>query len=502
MRIGTVSIVLLTGFLFIPVSSSAQEAFYLFRQPYLQQLQVDQVIIVWHTSLCSFGKVEFGQVEPGEIVIESSSADSRHEVLLTDLAPGTTYSYRVVGTLLPDAPLPPDGVHQLASDTYRFRTSPRDKAEPVRAMVFGDAGAGTPEQLAVRDVVIQQAPDLVLVTGDLVYPFGSDEAYQSRFFDVYANLLSEACVYPAIGNHDAGGGSGRASYERQFVLPANNPQKSESYYSFDFGAAHFISIDATETFVEEEVPQLEWIKSDLKSTTQPWKIVIMHHPVYTTGPHAYDRFKAERRAALTPVFDRFGVDLVLSGHDHLYERTFPVRDEIVRDGWQGDSYHDPRGTIYAITGGGGQFLYQRAALDDLPYAAAYASVHHSLELVVTDRQLSLRVHTTDGGILDPFTITKGNGRPAFSIIRGDVDNDQRLGLTDPVLVLNHLFRAAELSCPASAEFNGDARLDITDAINSLQHQFLGGAPPVAPFPDCGEINVDLDAFCKETPCAP
>ena len=468
------------------------------RMPVLQMLRSRSVIITWHASEVSFGRVEIGNVELGRRAFLSSTAGSVHEVFVDGLEPGTTYHYRVVICPLSDLGGPQKGACDgVSTQEFDFRTAPEDDSVAIRVGVFGDAGARTTAQFLVRDLLEEMAPDIVLVTGDLVYPFGTDDTYQRNFFDVYADLFSVSCVFPAIGNHDAFAGDD--SFSRQFILPADNEENVETYYSFDFGSGHFVALDSNRSFAQDS-PQNRWLVRDLSRNRKPWTIVYFHHPIYSTGPHGDDRDKPPRRHALTPILEEFAVDLVLTGHDHLYERTFPVRRGVVRDGWQQDRYISPRGTVYVVTGGGGQILYRHRTSGDLRYSAAFASAHHAVEIALTRDELSLRSQGLEGSVLDSFVIRKNEPRPPFSFLRGDSDLGMSIALSDAIRTLEHLFKEQPLECPAAADWDADGKLSLMDAVGVLVYLFVEGPPAPSPFPECGVAALEQDAWCLRTPC--
>lgn len=293
------------------------------RLPYLQSTSASAVTVLFTTSVA-------GQTPPGlelsspsgellrtvTAVVDPAATDGRqHVARLHGLQPGSTYCYALRGW----------------TARTGLRTAPRaGSGEAVHFVVFGDSGKGTPGQLAVRDQLSQAPFELILHTGDVAYDAGTLDALERTFFDVYADHLRNAPVFPTTGNHDYRTASA-APFRQVFALPENGGELGrERWYSFDFGDVHFVALD-TERRLEA---QRRWLARDLAHNRLPWTIVYLHRPPYSSGDHGSDR--AVRRA-FVPLFERHGVQLVLAGHDHHYERTIAIN-----------------GVTYLVTGGGGR----------------------------------------------------------------------------------------------------------------------------------------------------
>ncbi len=147
-----------------------------------------------------------------------------------------------------------------------------------------------------------------------------------------------------------------------------------------------------------------WLAADLSPPAAggiDWKIVFFHYPLFSSGPHGG---ALDLRADLMPLFEAGGVDLVLSGHDHDYERTFPLAGGSPVDVPQEPDYRDPGGPVFVVTGGGGRELYLKTT--DNPFTASFHSEHHLLLVEVAGRSLQLEAIRSDGVVLDSATITK------------------------------------------------------------------------------------------------
>ena len=253
--------------------------------------------------------------------------------------------------------------------------------------------------------------------GDIVYGSsdGTGDAsyttYQSWLFDV-DNWLPTHPFVPVEGNHDSrpSNGDGKA-YLDLFELPRNGattsfPDHAERYYSFDYGPVHFIALDTEFTFLDpaRQAEQLRWLAADLASTTQPWKIAFLHRAPYSSGGE--NGSSPDVRAAFGPLFERYGVDLVLAGHEHNYERTVPLRESTVAT----DKF-----VPYVVTGGGGAPFYPSGTS---AWTAFSAARNEYVKVAVDACTLTLSAIGLDGAPFDTMSVAKcvpGNKAPTVSL---------------------------------------------------------------------------------------
>ncbi|MBA2541285.1 MAG: metallophosphoesterase, partial [Deltaproteobacteria bacterium] len=244
--------------------------------------------------------------------------------------------------------------------------------EKFRFIALGDTGTGDAAQVAIGRWIAAQPFDFMLFLGDIAYKSGTPSQLQHNFFDVYRDILRFVPAYPAIGNHERRTREGRPYFEA-FVLP-----EPERYYSFDWGNVHFVAIDTT----QRDAKQLIWLDEDLKSNKLPWVIVFGHHPMYTNslrGPQQWIR------GAFSKILTDNKVDLVLTGHEHQYER-FRIND-----------------VNYIVSGGGGGQLTRFYGASE---ALKQFTVHHFLAFEVGAEKLEMRVIDISGNELEKLELTK------------------------------------------------------------------------------------------------
>ena len=232
--------------------------------------------------------------------------------------------------------------------------------------------------------------DFVLFTGDLVND-GNKGKYWEDWFKQGKIMNENMVVYHTYGNHDGT----YENFTRQFVLPGN-----ERYYSFNYGNALFICLDSDDP---ENPDQLDWLRKTLiKNQEQTWKIVFFHKPFYTCGGHEYDMHPYYN--TWWKIFDNHGVDLILNGHAHNYQRAFPINrnsDTLAPVLVYGSKAG--QGRCQVVTGGAGAPLYR---INPSIWFANVQTVNHHCRIDVQGKSLRLRATKTDGSLIDDFTLSK------------------------------------------------------------------------------------------------
>jgi uncharacterized protein (TIGR03382 family) len=207
-------------------------------------------------------------------------------------------------------------------------------------------------------------------------------------------------LFASLGNHEYVTNQGQP-YIDNLYLPSNNPQNSERYYSFDWGHVHFVALDSNCAIGLASADrcglaaQKTWLEKDLAATTQPWKIVFFHHPPWSSGEHGS---QLTMRRNFAPIFEKYGVDLVLTGHDHNYERSKPMEGDAVAPAGEG--------IPYLVVGGGGASLRPFATSKPDWSVIRDDQAHGFLDVKVVEGTLTANLVETDGKVLDSFTLKK------------------------------------------------------------------------------------------------
>ena len=314
-----------------------------------------------------------------------------HDVELTGLSPNTTY-YFICG-----------GENGGWSLERSFRTAPETSTD-IRFVAGGDSRSGGGDWPVSRDDVSRAMakfnPSFVLYVGDFVrqgnYQGEWDNWFAAEQMYWVDNDNLTIPIIPCLGNHEIYGDGG-VSYLGQFSLPVNE-QGNEQWYSFDWGPNLHITVLDTETSISGD--QTNWLRQDLAAhENYLWKVVLFHEPPFSDGS---DGSNYSVRMYWAPLFDNYHVDLVISGHNHLYERTYPINYTISENTPMSSPEN---GTIYVVSGGWGAPLYTGTP----SWWAAVGPISKNNFTVVDISEnglLRLSAVDKDGNVFDEFSIQK------------------------------------------------------------------------------------------------
>lgn len=250
-------------------------------------------------------------------------------------------------------------------------------APELHLAVVGDVGdAGSRLDLiasAVAKVDGRAAFDGLVVLGDDAYPSGDPNELDSTVFGPFAPVLDRGAeLFAVLGNHDVMHGNGPA-VAAALGMPGR-------WWAAHLGDVLLVGLDSNQP---DDPRQMAWLERTLATANEPWRIVALHHPPYSSGYHGSN---GEVQAAFAPLFERYGVQLVLSGHEHDYQRSVPID-----------------GTTYVVSGGASG---SRGTGEEAFTAAAYGWLHF-VELSLFPDRIVVRAIGADLGVGDEASIPSG-----------------------------------------------------------------------------------------------
>ncbi|TMQ18877.1 MAG: hypothetical protein E6J91_07180 [Deltaproteobacteria bacterium] len=348
--------------------------------PYLQDLAPTSITVMW----------QLDQGAPARIVVDGpggprtveATAARIGEATIDRLVPSSRYRYRV----------------EIAGHSWagEFATAPEVGSDvPFSFIVVGDTRSGVDAHRRVVERIAQEVPDFVLGTGDMVDDGYRQDEWQ-QFFEVESLLLRDNVYFPAVGNHDRQGrGRTADSYRAYFSVPDNGGD-TERYYAFSYAAARLLVLDSNEySFALSD--QTAWLERELIAARQDAAVhhifAVMHHPPFSVALHGGSRDLRER---WTPLFEKYQVTAVFSGHDHVYERA------------------EHNGIRYFVSGGGGAPLYPRRPHPspvDLDAVKKLERSFHFLRVTVTGSRVEVTGVRSDGSVIETTAWSDGPSPP-------------------------------------------------------------------------------------------
>jgi 3',5'-cyclic AMP phosphodiesterase CpdA len=393
----------------------------------------------------SFRRIAVGGIAPHRV----------YRAALTDLPAGELFKYVVTQDAKP-----------VFSAEARAVKSAK---QAQRFVVFGDCGAGTPEQAPIAHHAMQAKPDFVMITGDIVYSRGQASEYRDKFWPYYnavgktgsidgVPLLRSTLFLSSPGNHDIATRDlnrypDALAYFYYWDQPLNGPQSTVggplvapitgsdknkqafldaagpafprmANFSFDYGNAHWTVLDGNSSVVWADKDFQKWVADDLAAAKNAtWRFVAFHQPGFNSSKA---HFAEQYTRQMSPIFEKGNVDVVFTGHVHNYQRSHPLTfvpdaDPVAARKGKGvltlDKTYDgkkntkPKGVIYLVTGAGGQHLYNPDQQDKpetwQEFTVNHISKVHSLTVAdLNGKTLKIKQIDVEGREVDSFTITK------------------------------------------------------------------------------------------------
>lgn len=436
--------------IYIPTNGPPLPPPRLVRGPYLQSGTTTNILIRWRTSRETDSRVQFG-LAPHALLwsVEDAALTKDHSLTLTNLLPDTEYFYAVGNS----------ETNYAGGPEYHFFTAPTN-TRPVRIWALSDYGTtdnpyGYEENSAgVRDAYYaytgSRRTDVWLTMGDNSQYTGMDADYQTEVFDIYPAMLRQNVIWPTIGNHDAAYFPTSFDYLDIFSPPTQGeaggiPSNTKFYYSYDYANIHFVSLDSITAYPRTNEAMLAWLERDLAANTKDWLIAYWHAPPYTYGTHNSDNpadtwgAMVDMREVVLPILEAHGVDLVLNGHSHVYERSYlldghygygrDLRPEMIKDSGTGQSEDTGaylksgvgpaphEGAVYVVAAVGGWNTGVIWGLPDHHPAMLFRIEERgSMVIDISTNRLEAKFLLDTGEIRDHFTILKGQAPKALRVV--------------------------------------------------------------------------------------
>ncbi len=326
-----------------------------------------------------------------EIKTQTGAVYTHYNVRFDGLEPGVRYAYRV-------------GCEEHWSEWNLFRTAGTD-SEAFSFFYLGDVQNDIRSEVAplLRAMYADEPQSRFIVfAGDLVNR-GLEDSDWAEFFEAFGFIVRMTPLIAAPGNHDTNKemlddrGNRRVDplYLAHFAFPQDGPEADpfkETAYTLDYQCARIIVLNSN-AFNDDR--QVRWLESVLTAPRKPWTIVLFHHPVYSTGS---ERDNKELRATLAPLFEKYGVDLVLQGHDHYYGRTGKILQEQI-------AAADAAAPVYAVSISGPKMYKQNHTFTHLMRRMIGETQLYQI-LTLSPQRLTYICKSLDGAVKDGFSLVK------------------------------------------------------------------------------------------------
>lgn len=337
-------------------------------RPYLLQIDSDSATLRMRATVARDATVTLAAPDADPVVIAVPAAKLQ-TVELPGLRSGIDYRYTI------------ERGDSTWDGSFRIPAGPDDT---IRFAVIGSSGVASDAQHQIAAELVDAAPDLLIHTGDVVFPRGALCHYGLRYFGPYQELIGDTLVAPVAGEVDLKSSDGEP-FTDAFGDPSD-PTFPTGYRTFHAGPVRFVLLDSERYRSNDQAAideQRAWLTDLLSSHDLPWTVVVIHRPPYssTDGAAAQDILDD-----LGPIFARNGVDLVLSGHARNYERFQP-------DG----------SVTYIVSGGGGAPLQP---LGPNRTSVSAASTHHFIQIDAGPDAMTMRVIGVDGTVIDSFRLDR------------------------------------------------------------------------------------------------
>ncbi len=343
--------------------------------PYVQELGQNAVTVRVEVEPPQPVTVELaGAADAGTRRIDSREARAFHSMRITGLDPGRKYVYTVRAGTTPQV------------GTFTTAPANTDKAS-FSFLLYGDNRTDPAAHQSVVRAMAQSPSDFLVHTGDFVED-GREGGHWQAFFDIESPMLRDRCVFACVGNHELLEEAGD-TFLRYFGPTFAQGEAPKLFGSFRWGNTRFFLLNGQNTF--DSGTEIEWLRRELASADNEaglgFRIAVVHFGYRSAGPHGDNPRLLS--AGVDKLLKEKKVDLVLSGHDHLYERG------------------EEKGMRYVVSGGGGAPLYR--VKQRLPSTRKLEATYHYVAFEVADSVVRLVAKRADGSILDTCSFGKSPG---------------------------------------------------------------------------------------------
>jgi 3',5'-cyclic AMP phosphodiesterase CpdA len=490
------------------------------RGPYLQVNTHESIVVRWRTDIPTSSKVNYGTAL-GQLNNEvfSENLVTEHIVKIEGLTPQTKYYYTIGSE---------NEVLDGPGEKIFFRTAPLPGTElPIRVWAIGDFGKGNQGQKDVRDSYLDYVgdgnTDVWIWLGDNAYNDGTQQEYQNKVFDStfsYMNLFKYMPFWPCPGNHDYNSVCGIpclqnpvshfGPYYDIFTMPTQGeaggaPSGRPAYYSFDYGNVHFMSLNselgsplansdwigAYSSSGWNNSPMRAWIEQDLQQNTKPWVVAYWHQLPFSRGSHnsddVWEIYMAAMRTNVVPLLESYGVDLIVCGHSHVYERSYlmngfygnsssfnpevhlvngksgkeDLNEEYIKY-TQGDNSN--KGTVYVVSGNAGSSTSNPELNHPIMYAGEGGFGSFIMEF--DGNRMDGKYLRSDGTIGDYFTMIKKNEVGPSSINNANKNFSQVRIFPNPA--------TTEITINMNVHQESDFSISLVDLTGRVHARFHNG----------------------------
>lgn len=353
--------------------------------PYLQMATDRSISVIWETPEPATTEIQVAEhALPFTKTIRLEGKRRLHKVDIDGLAASTNHFYKVRSVL--------ESGRVLETDILTFKTAAAPD-EAIRFAFLADTQNNAEVWGDLAQMIWAERPHFGILAGDMVGTGSNRFEWIFEFFEPAQNLLERVPFYLALGNHE-----GDAEH---FYRYTRYPEP-HYYYDFKYGNAHFFVLDSNRT-MERGSEQYRWLEQQLMQSEARWKFVVHHHPPYTSEENDYGNSWREpslhgdpKSKPLVTLYETYGVDFVLSGHLHTYERSWPVREGRV---------DLQNGVRYLVAGGGGGSLEDFAPVP-VWFSNKVHLKHHYTMFHIFENHVEFRAIDLNGNMFDSFSYEK------------------------------------------------------------------------------------------------